>query len=388
MFIAEIAADSHPLLYVFNAAKVLVAFGVIMTVIPGMIWLERKMAAWIQLRDGPTKVGLPNWKIFGPLRGWGMFGLMQPLADMFKLILKEDFIPRRASKLLFVLAPALVFVPIAFAFAVIPFGDGFTYVYGTGEGEFFTVKYQIVDLGVGVLFALAALSLAVHGLSLAGWASNNKYGMFGAVRASAQMISYEAAMFMVVLAMVMLYGTLDLREMVLAQSSANDSPGGILSVMGQFLDWGMFKQPLAFIIFAICAFAESNRLPFDFPEAEAELIGGYHTEFGSMKFAMFFLGEYYGMVIQACLVVTLFMGGWTLPGLNPTPGSFIASLAGPLVFCAKVGLFLWLYIQVRWTLPRFRFDQLMNLGWKKMIPLALAIVVVPALVLNFLVRQN
>jgi NADH-quinone oxidoreductase subunit H len=388
MFIAEIAADSHPLLYVFNAAKVLVAFGVIMTVIPGMIWLQRKMAAWIQLRDGPTKVGLPNWKIFGPLRGWGMFGLMQPLADMFKLILKEDFIPRRASKLLFVLAPALVFVPIAFAFAVIPFGDGFTYVYGTGEGEFFTVKYQIVDLGVGVLFALAALSLAVHGLSLAGWASNNKYGMFGAVRASAQMISYEAAMFMVVLAMVMLYGTLDLREMVLAQSSANDSPGGILSVMGQFLDWGMFKQPLAFIIFAICAFAESNRLPFDFPEAEAELIGGYHTEFGSMKFAMFFLGEYYGMVIQACLVVTLFMGGWTLPGLNPTPGSFIASLAGPLVFCAKVGLFLWLYIQVRWTLPRFRFDQLMNLGWKKMIPLALANVVVTALVLNFLVRQN
>jgi NADH-quinone oxidoreductase subunit H len=373
---------------VFNAAKVLVAFGVIMTVIPGMIWLERKMAAWIQLRVGPTKVGLPNWKIFGPLRGWGMFGLMQPRADMFKLILKEDFFPRRASKLLFVLAPALVFVPIAFAFAVIPFGDGFTYVYGTGEGEFFTVKYQIVDLGVGVLFALAALSLAVHGLSLAGWASNNKYGMFGAVRASAQMISYEAAMFMVVLAMVMLYGTLDLREMVLAQSSANDSPGGILSVMGQFLDWGMFKQPLAFIIFAICAFAESNRLPFDFPEAEAELIGGYHTEFGSMKFAMFFLGEYYGMVIQACLVVTLFMGGWTLPGLNPTPGSFIASLAGPLVFCAKVGLFLWLYIQVRWTLPRFRFDQLMNLGWKKMIPLALANVVVTALVLNFLVRQN
>jgi NADH-quinone oxidoreductase subunit H len=169
--------------------------------------------------------------------------------------------------------------------------------------------------------------------------------------------------------------------MVMAQTNVEDGVGNLLA-------WGMFKQPLAFIIFCVCAFAESNRLPFDFPEAEAELIGGYHTEFGSMKFAMFFLGEYYGMVIQACLVVTLFMGGWTLPGLDPTPGTFIASLAGPLVFCAKVGLFLWLYIQVRWTLPRFRFDQLMNLGWKKMIPLALANVVVTALVLNFLVRQN
>jgi NADH-quinone oxidoreductase subunit H len=377
MFIAEVA-DPHPLQYVFNAAKVLVAFGVIMTVIPGMIWLERKMAAWIQLRDGPTKVGLPNWKILGPLKGWGMFGLMQPLADMFKLLLKEDFVPRRASKLLFILAPALVFVPIAFAFAVIPFGDGF--MFNTEDGSFF-VQYQIIDLGVGVLFALAALSLAVHGLSLGGWASNNKYGMFGAVRASAQLISYEAAMFMVILAMVMVYGTLDLREMVLAQTSIDHGVGNLFA-------WGVFKQPLAFIIFCICAFAESNRLPFDFPEAEAELIGGYHTEFGSMKFAMFFLGEYYGMVIQACLVVTLFLGGWTLPGLDPTPGTFIASLAGPLVFCAKVGLFLWLYIQVRWTLPRFRFDQLMSLGWKKLIPLALANVVVTALVLNFLIRQN
>jgi NADH-quinone oxidoreductase subunit H len=376
MFIAETAAESHPLLFLFNALKVLVVFGVIMSVIPGMIWLERKMAAWIQLRDGPSKVGLPNWRVFGPLKGWGMFGLVQPVADMLKLLLKEDFIPRRASKVLFVLAPAMVFVPIAFAFSVIPFGDGFNF--HTDDGNIF-VKYQIVDLGVGVLFALAALSLAVHGLTLGGWASNNKYSMFGAVRASAQLISYEAAMFMVVLAMIMLYGTLDLHKMVLLQAHPEEGLFGIIQ-------WGVFKQPIAFIIFFVCMFAESNRLPFDFPEAEAELIGGYHTEFGSMKFAMFFLGEYYGMVIQSCLVVTLFLGGWTLPGLDPTPGTFIASLAGPLVFCAKVGIFLWLYIQVRWTLPRFRFDQLMGLGWKKLIPIALANVVITAIILNLTQR--
>lgn len=375
MFLAAFAIEGHPLNYLFNAIVVIVAFAVIMQVIPFMIWLERKMAAWIQLRDGPTKVGLPKWKILGPLSGWGMFGLLQPLADMFKLVLKEDFVPRRASKVLFTLAPAMVFVPIAFALAVIPFGDGFNFVYDDA-GNSFTVRYQIVDFGVGVLFALAALSVAVHGLSLGGWASNNKFGMFGAVRATAQLISYEAAMFMVVLAMIMLYGTLDLREMVLRQTDL--SIGLLLSVF----KWGMFQQPVAFVIFCICAFAESNRLPFDFPEAEAELIGGYHTEYGSMKFAMFFLGEYYGMVIQACLVVTLFMGGWTLPGLDPTPGTFLASLAGPLVFCAKVSIFLWIYIQVRWTLPRFRFDQLMNLGWKKLIPIALANVVITALILN------
>ncbi|MBZ0136923.1 MAG: NADH-quinone oxidoreductase subunit H [Planctomycetes bacterium] len=376
MFLAETTeATSQPLFYLFNAAKVLIAFGVIMTVVPGLIWLERKVAAWIQLRDGPTKVGLPNWKLLGPLKGWGMFGLMQPLADMFKLILKEDFVPRRASKFLFIIAPALVFLPIALAFAVIPFGHGFTYVYGE-NGESFFVNYQIADFGVGVLFALAFLSLAVHGLSLGGWASNNKYSSFGAVRAGAQLISYEAAMFMVILAMIMTYGTLDLGEMAINQAEHG---------------WGIIRNfPLgffAFVIFAICAYAESNRLPFDFPEAEAELVGGYHTEFGSMKFAMFFLGEYYGMIIQSCLVVLLFLGGWTFPGIDPRADTFLASLAGPVIFSLKVGIFLWLYVQVRWTLPRFRFDQLMNLGWKKLIPISLVIVVLTAVVLNLTARS-
>jgi len=370
MFLAEVTETGHTALeYLFSAIKVIVVFAVIMTVVPGMIWLERKMAAWIQLRDGPTKVGLPNWKILGPLAGWGMFGLLQPLADMFKLILKEDFMPRRVSKVLFFLAPAMVFVPIALAFAVIPFGHGFTYTFE--DGSSFFVNYQIADFGVGILFALAFLSLAVHGLSLGGWASNNKYSLFGAVRAGAQLISYEAAMFMVILAMVMTYGSLDLGEIALNQADHG---------------WGIIRNlPLGFmgfVIFSICAYAESNRLPFDFPEAEAELIGGYHTEFGSMKFAMFFLGEYYGMVIQSALVVTLFLGGWTFPGIDPRADTFLASLAGPLIFCIKVGIFLWLYIQVRWTLPRFRFDQLMNLGWKKLIPLSLGLVVLTAIVLN------
>jgi NADH-quinone oxidoreductase subunit H len=379
MFLAEAVGGHHPLEYLFNALVVVVVFGAIMQVIPLLIWLERKMAAWIQLRDGPSKVGIPRLKVFGPIAGWGAFGLMQPLADIVKLVFKEDVMPRRASKLLWFIAPALVFVPIALAFAVIPFGDGFRYV--TKEGAEFFVRYQIVDFGVGILFALAFLSVAVHGLSLAGWASNNKYSQFGAVRASAQLISFEAAMFMAILAMIMTYGTLDLSKAVLAQTNPE---AGLASIFS----WGMFKQPLAFVIFVVCAFAETNRLPFDFPEAEAELVAGYHTEYSSMRWAMFFLGEYYGMVIQAALLVTLFMGGWTLPGLNPMPGTFWASLAGPLIFSVKVGLCLWIYIQVRWTLPRFRFDQLMTLGWKKLVPLSLANIVITAVVLNVLWRTG
>ena len=377
MFLAEALTDHHPLEFAFNALKVSIAFFVIMQVIPVMIWLERKMAAWIQLRDGPSKVGVPNWKIFGPLKGWGMFGLLQPLADILKLLMKEDMVPRRASKVLFFIAPALVFVPIAIAFAVVPFGYGFTYI--LEDGSSFLVRYQIVDFGVGALFALAVMSLAVHGLSLGAWASNNKYSMMGGVRASAQLISYEAAMFMAILAVVMYYGTLRMDEMVLYQAQNHEN-------LFSFLQWGMFRQPLAFIIFVVCMYAESNRLPFDFPEAEAELVGGYHTEFASMKFGMLFLGEYYGMIIQACIVVTLFLGGWTLPGIDPTADTFLASLAGPLIFCGKVAIFLWLYIQVRWTLPRFRFDQLMSLGWKKLIPLALVNLVITALVLNLVWR--
>ncbi|MDH5642542.1 MAG: NADH-quinone oxidoreductase subunit H, partial [Nitrospira sp.] len=215
--------------------------------------------------------------------------------------------------------------------------------------------------GVGILFAVAALSVAVHGITLGGWASNNKYAQMGAVRAGAQMISYEAAMFIAMLAVVLHFGSLNLNDIVLNQA---ETWGGF--------GWGIFRQPIAFVIFLVCAFAETNRLPFDFPEAEPELVAGYHIEYGSMKFALFFLGEYFGMIVQCALIVTLFLGGWTLPWVDPTPSSFLASIAGPIIFSVKVMLLLWLFIQVRWTLPRFRFDQLMNLGWKRLIPISLA----------------
>ena len=349
-----VLAEETTMIYVLNAAKVLVAFGAIMSIIPLLIWLERKLSAWIQHRDGPSKVGLPRWKIFGPLSGFHLWGLLQPLADVVKLLMKEDFAPRRANKLLFLLAPAMVFIPIALAFAVIPFGHGFVY-----EGTF--IRYQIANFGVGILFAVAALSVAVHGITLGGWASNNKYAQMGAVRAGAQMISYEAAMFIAMLAVVLHFGSLNLNDIVLNQA---ETWGGF--------GWGIFRQPIAFVIFLVCAFAETNRLPFDFPEAEPELVAGYHIEYGSMKFALFFLGEYFGMIVQCALIVTLFLGGWTLPWVDPTPSSFLASIAGPIIFSVKVMLLLWLFIQVRWTLPRFRFDQLMNLGWKRLIPISLA----------------
>ncbi len=375
MFLADVTA-----LEVFaNTAKVLVAFGAIMTLIPQLIWIERKVAAWIQHRAGPNKVGLPRWKILGPLSGFHMWGLLQPLADVIKLLMKEDFVPRRADKILFFLAPALVFIPIAMAFAVIPFGWGATI--GEGADSFF-VKYQIFDTSAGVLFAFAVSSVAVHGLTLAGWSSYNKYSQMGAVRASAQLISYEAAMFMAVLAVVMQAGTLKLDEIVLHQTTSNP----VWSNLWGLVEWGIFRQPLAFIIFFICAFAETNRAPFDFPEAEPELIAGYHLEYGSMKFGLFFLGEYFGMVVQCSLITTLFLGGWTIPGVEAIPDSFLMSLLGPIVFSVKVFILILIFIQVRWTLPRFRFDQLMTLGWKRLIPLALGNLVITAMLGVMLAR--
>jgi NADH-quinone oxidoreductase subunit H len=360
-----VLAEINVLELLANTLKVLVAFGAIMTVIPMLIYLERKISAWIQHRAGPNKVGLPNWAILGPMKGWHAWGLLQPLADIVKLLFKEDFVPRRADKILFFLAPALVFVPIALAFSVIPFGWGASF--GEGNDAFF-VKYQIADIGAGVLFAFAVSSVAVHGLTLAGWSSYNKFAQMGAVRASAQLISYEAAMFMAVLAVVMQAGSLKLDEIVIYQTTTDALWIGNLWGL---LEWNIFRQPLAFVVFLICAFAETNRLPFDFPEAEPELIAGYHIEYGSMKFGLFFLGEYYGMVVQSALIATLFLGGWTLPGIPAKADTFWMSLTGPIIFSVKVFIILMLYIQVRWSLPRFRFDQLMTLGWKKLIPISL-----------------
>jgi NADH-quinone oxidoreductase subunit H len=334
-----------------------------------MVWLERRGAAFIQDRPGPNRVNIA---------GFALAGLVQPLADVVKFIFKEDFIPPSANRAFYVLAPVLTLIPALMTFAVVPFGD----VVRIGER---IVQLQVADLNVGILYVFAIASLGVYGVVLAGWASNNKYSFLGAVRSSAQMISYELTLGLSVLGVVMAFGTLELDEIVRGQGAR---------LFGVIPLWGVVIQPLAFVLFTIAVFAETNRLPFDLAEAEAELVVGYHTEYGSMKFATFFMAEYIAMTTGAAVIVTLFFGGWQIPfvsseALNawtaglvgPTLGSWLAALVQFGSFSAKLGFFLWLFIWVRWTLPRFRYDQLMKLGWKVMLPLALANVLVTAVVL-------
>ncbi len=318
--------------------RALGVFGVLMSIVPLLIYVERKVCAWIQDRYGPNRVG--------------PFGLLQPLADVIKLLLKEDLRPEGADRWIYTLAPFLVFVPSMLAFAVIPFGMGL----------------QVSNVSLGVIYLITIGGLSVYGIAFGGWASNNKYSMLGGLRSSAQMISYEIALGLSLLPVIML------AESVMPQEIVVDQSGGAL---GGLLSWNAFRQPFMFLVFAVSAFAETNRLPFDLPECESELVGGYHTEYSSMKFALFFLGEYVAMMTMSALLVTLFLGGWTCPGVEipETPnGLFVAFSAA--VFLLKFGLILFLFIWVRWTLPRFRYDQLMRLGWKVFIPLALANVVV------------
>lgn len=332
----------------------------LLTIVPLLVYAERKVSALIQDREGPNRVHLEiNGVRLTPK------GLLQPLADAIKLIFKEDLIPAKADKFLFALAPVIAVVPNAAAFCVIPFGNRI--------GE---VDLQVADANAGILIILAMTGISVYALALGGWAANSKYPLMGGVRATAQVISYEIALGLALLSVLMTAGTLDLQEIVRGQASS-------------FLDWNICKQPLAFVLLLVAGFAENNRQPFDMPEAEPELVGGYHTEYSGMKFAMFFMGEYLAMVTMSSVVVTLFLGGWSLPislpgiGLLVDPGSS-SLLTGVLsmgVFVVKLVLMLWLYIQVRWTIPRFRYDQLMNLGWKRLIPLALANLVVTAIVL-------
>jgi NADH-quinone oxidoreductase subunit H len=289
----------------------------------------------------------------------GPWGLLQPAADGLKFILKEDFTPAYVRKVYFWLAPAVSMVPALLTLAVIPFG--------TKIGNQPAV---IADLNVGILYTFGIVSLSVYGIVLAGYASNSKYPFLGGIRSSAQMISYEIAMGMSVVPVFMLVGELNLSKVVEYQASGA---------------WLIFKQPLAFVIFLIAAFAETNRLPFDMPESESELVGGYHTEYSSMKFALFFLGEYAAMIAVSAMMVVLFLGGWTLPfaGLNETASTLGIGLLQVGIFIGKLLLFMGLFIWVRWMLPRFRYDQLMDLGWKRFVPLALANIVVTALYLYF-----
>jgi len=296
-------------------------------------WLERKLVGRIQHRIGPN--------LAGPA------GLLQPIADAIKLAFKEDIVPARAERLTYALAPLIAFIPSLLSFAVVPFGNTAS-IFG------YNIDMVISDLNVGILYIFAITSLGVYGIVLAGWSSGSKYSLLGGVRSSAQMISYEIAYGLSIIGVLIIAQSLSLKDIVAQQAS--------------FFDWFIFRQPLGFILFVICAIAETNRAPFDMAEAEAELVGGYHTEYSSMRFAMFFIGEYANMITAAAVVTTLFLGGWQGPFLPPV-----------IWFIIKVFLFMAFYIWVRGTLPRFRYDQLMNFGWKVLFPLALLNVLVTAL---------
>jgi NADH-quinone oxidoreductase subunit H len=329
----------------FSAVKIIGVFAVLMTIVAYAVWVERKVSAAIQDRRGPNR--------FGP------FGLLQPAADAVKAFLKEDFTPAHVRKIYFWLAPAIVMIPGIVIVAVIPFGSNLGHQ-----------KMVIADLDVGILYTFGIVSLGVYGIVLAGYASNSKFPFLGGIRSSAQLISYEIAMGMSVVAVFLLTGTLNLSQVVLYQS-------------GGLFHWLVFKQPIAFIIFAVAALAETNRTPFDLPEAEQELAGGYNVEYSSMKFALFFMGEYANVTAASAMMATLFFGGWTLPfaGLDHPATSIGIGVLHIVIFLTKTCFILFMIIWVRWMWPRFRYDQLMDLGWRRFLPLALANIIVTAVIL-------
>ena len=313
-----------------------------MTLAPMLVMAERRICAAIQNRVGPNRVG--------PM------GLLQPLADVIKLLFKEEIIPDRADRTLFSLAPLLAFAPAAISFVAIPVGR----------------DLQVADLNVGVLYVLAITSLGVYGISFGGWASNSKYSLLGGIRSSAQIISYEIAMGLAIVSVLMISGNVHLGSIVEWQAENG---------------WIIFYQPLAFIIFLVAAFAENNRLPFDMAECESELVGGFHTEYTGMKFGMFFLGEYIAMIVMSSLLVTLFLGGWD-PVFFDLPEGAAGTAISVLCFTVKLLAVLFLYIWVRWTLPRVRYDQLMKLGWKAFVPLALLNIVLTGIVVSLLTETG
>jgi NADH-quinone oxidoreductase subunit H len=331
---------------IITLIKIAVVETVLLTAVAYSVYAERRVSAFIQNRIGPNRVGPA--------------GLFQPFADALKLLFKEDIVPENANKLIHSIAPGISIAVALSTFAVIPFGDKIL-LFGR------EIKMQIADVNIGVLYILALLSLGVYGITLSGWSSNNKYSLLGGLRSSAQMISYELAMGISVLAIILINGTLKLDTIVANQFGWK---------------WNIILQPIGFITFLVSSFAETNRTPFDLPEAEQELVGGYHTEYSSMKFALFFLAEYANVIVASAFITTLFLGGWQFPYLqNFGLPAFWVSILQILTFCTKVFFMVLFFIWVRWTIPRFRYDQLMNLGWKVMLPLALANLVITAFVL-------
>lgn len=329
----------------FSALKVVAAFAVFMAMVAYVVLAERRICAFMQGRIGPNRAG--------------PFGLLQPVSDAVKAFFKEEVIPGHVRKVLYLLAPAIVLIPGLMNIAIIPFGS-----------KLGDQPMVVANLNVGILYAFGIVSLGVYGIVLAGYAANSKYPFLSGIRASAQMISYEIAMGMSVIPVFLLVGSLNLSEVIGQQA-------------GGFSNWLVVRQPLAFLIFVAAAFAETNRAPFDLVEAEQELAGGYNIEYSSMKFALFFMGEYAAMIIASAMMVTLFFGGWTLPiaGLDQPATTLLQGVAHIAIFLAKVCAFLVAFIWVRWMVPRFRYDQLMDLGWRRLVPLALANIVITAFVL-------
>jgi NADH-quinone oxidoreductase subunit H len=331
--------------------KILVVVSLAMATVAYLIYVERKVAAYAQDRIGPNRAG----------REFGVpFGLLQPLADGAKMLLKEDIVPDYVAKPLYMLAPLIAIVAAMIGFAVVPFGP-------VGPDQ--VMDFQIAPgVNIGILYVFAIGSLAVYGVILAGWASNNKYAFIGALRSSAQLISYEIPLGLSILGMVLIVGSLDLNQIVNWQDRRV---------------WGVLVQPIGFLLFLVSAFAETNRLPFDLPESEQELVGGFHTEYSGMKFGMFFLGEYLHVITVSYLTVILFFGGWDLPFvLDQGQTGILAAALKVLVLVVKVALMILFIMWVRWTLPRFRYDQLMDLAWKSLIPLALVNVVATAAIVQ------
>ena len=315
---------------------------------------ERKVAAFLQDRLGPNRAGI--------------FGILQPFADGGKMLFKEELIPKNAEKWLFILGPGIAMITACITSAVIPWGGDII----LGERH---IALQVADINVGVLYIMGLVSVGVYGIMIGGWASNNKYSLYGAIRASSQMISYELGMGLALIAVVMMSGDLSLRHIVDEQSGWHG------------MKWNIIFQPLGFIIFFTCALAETNRAPFDLPECETELIGGYHTEYSSMKLGFYLFAEYINMFISSALMTCLYFGGYNFPGMDAAwfqvhPNWLAATEV--LVMFAKIGFFIFTFMWVRWTLPRFRYDQLMHLGWKSMIPLAIVnLVITGAMMLLF-----
>jgi NADH-quinone oxidoreductase subunit H len=323
--------------------KILVVLNSVLVAVTFMVLLERKVIAWVQVRLGPMRVG--------------PYGVLQPIADVVKLMTKEDITPVKADKVLFTAAPMIALIPALIVFAVIPFGPTVT-IFGR------TVSLYIADINVGLLYIVSVASIGVYGIILAGWASNSKYPLLASLRASAQLISYEVAVTMTLVSMIVAAGTMSMVGIVNAQYNQ-----GV---------WYLFAQPLAFFIYFVGGLAETNRAPFDLPEAEQELTGGFHTEYSGMRFALFFLAEYANMIVVSSVATTLFLGGWLRPFPNAEWLGFLDIVPGWIWFLLKTFVWLYIFLWVRATLPRYRYDQLMRLGWKVLIPLAIANVVVTA----------